>query len=85
MKELDSSITLSVPLVENDELYVFFKYLDEFVERKNLCPNKKHNKFIKQKNDQYFLNVKLYLVTNTCIHSDPKHVQKESILDFHND
>ena len=51
VKELDSSITLSVPLVENDELYAFFKYLDDFVESQNLCPNKKQNKFIKQKKD----------------------------------
>ena len=54
LKELDSSITLTVPLVENDELYVFLKNLDEFVESQNLCPNKKHNKFIKLKNEQYF-------------------------------
>ena len=46
VKELDTSVTLSVPLVENGELYAFFKYLDEFVESKNLCPNKKHTKFI---------------------------------------
>ena len=51
VKELDSSITLSVPLVENDELYSFFKHLDEFVESTKIFPNKKHDKFIKQKKD----------------------------------
>ena len=40
VRELDSSITLSVALDENDELYAFLKYLDEFVASKNLCPNK---------------------------------------------
>ena len=54
VKELDTSITLSVPIDEQDELYAFFKHLDEFVESQNLCPNKKHNKFIKQKNEEYF-------------------------------
>ena len=84
IKELDSSITLTVPLVENDELYVFFKYLDDFVENKDLCPNKKHNKFIKQKNGEYFLKVKLYIVSNIFIQGDPKPVPKESIMDFYN-
>ena len=37
---------------EQDELYAFFRNLDEFVESQNLCPNKKQNKFIKQKNEQ---------------------------------
>ncbi len=41
MKEVDSSLTLSAPFAENDELHAFFKYLDEFVESKNLCPKKK--------------------------------------------
>ena len=54
VKELDSSITLSVPLVENDELYAFLKDLDEFAESQKLCPNKKQNKFIKMKNETYF-------------------------------
>ena len=84
MKELDSSITLSVPLVENDELYALFKHLDEFVERQNLYPNKKHNKFIKQKNNEHFLKVKLYIVSNIFIQGDTKPIDKESIMDFYN-
>ena len=59
VKELDSSITLSVPIDEQNELYAFFKHLDEFVESQNLCPNKKQNKFIKMKNEQYFLKNKI--------------------------
>ena len=41
VKELDSSITLSVPLVENDELYAFFKHLDEFVESQFMSPDRR--------------------------------------------
>ena len=84
MKELDTSITLSVPLDENDELYAFFKYLDEFVESLNLYPNKKHNKFIKQKNGDKFLKIELYIVSNIFIHGDPNPKHKESIMDFYN-
>ena len=83
VKELDSSITLSVPLVGNDELYAFFKHLDEFVESQNLCPNKKHNKFIKMKNEQYFLKIKLYITTNVFIHGDTNPKPKVSIMDFY--
>ena len=83
VKELDSSITLSVPLVENDERYAFFKYLDEFVERQNLCPNKRQNKFIKMKNESYFLKVKLYITTNVFIHGDTNPKLKVSIIDFY--
>jgi hypothetical protein len=83
VKELDSSITLSVPLVENDELYAFFKHLDEFVESQNLCPNKKQNKFIKQKNEQTFLKIKLYITTNIFIHGDNNPKPKVSIMDFY--
>ena len=83
VKELDSSITLSVPLVENDELYAFFKHLDEFVESQNLCPNKKQNKFIKQKNEQTFLKIKLYITTNVFIHGDNNPKNKVSIMDFY--
>ena len=60
MKELDSSITLSDPIDEQDELFAFFKHLDEFVESQNLCPNKKQNKFIKQKNEQTFFKKDMY-------------------------
>ena len=84
MKELDTSITLSVPIVENDELYAFFKHLDEFVESKTLCPSRKHNKFIKQKNEEYFLKVKLYIVSNIFIQGETKPIDKESIMDFYN-
>jgi hypothetical protein len=84
VKELDSSITLSVPLVENDELYAFFKHLDEFVESQNLCPNKKQNKFIKTEERAIFLKVKLYITTNIFIHGDTKPKPKVSIMDFYN-
>ena len=93
VKELDSSITLSVPLVENDELYAFFKHLDEFVESQNLCPNKKQNKFIKQKNEQTFLKIKSYITTTVFIYGDAKGTPlncggtnpkpKVTIMDFH--
>ena len=49
-----------------------------------MCPNKKHNKFIKQKNGEYFLKVKLYIVSNIFIQGDTKPVPKESIMDFYN-
>ena len=39
VKELDSSITLSVPLVEHDELYAFFEYLN-LLNVKNYAPIK---------------------------------------------
>ena len=83
VKELDSSITLSIPLDEQDELYVFLKNLDEFVESQNLCPNKKQNKFIKMKNESYFLKIKLYITTNIFIQGDNNPKNKVSIMDFY--
>ena len=80
VKELDSSITLSVPIDEQNELYAFLKYLDEFVETQNLCPNKKQNKFIKMKNESYFLKVELYITTNVFIHGDNNPKPKITII-----
>ena len=82
MEELDSSITLSVPIDEQNELYAFFKHLDEFVESQNLCPNKKENKFINIKNETYFLKLKSYITTNIFIHGDNNPQPKMSIMDF---
>ena len=84
MRELDTSITLSVPLDENDELHACFKHLDEFVESQNLYPNKKHNKFIEQKNDQHFLNVKMYIASDTLIRGGPNPKPKDALMHFYN-
>ena len=54
VKELDTSITLTVPIEKDDELYTFFEKLDNFVASQNLCSNKKQNKFIKQRDDRFF-------------------------------
>ena len=39
---------------------------------------------MENKNDQYSLKVKLYIVSNIFIQGDPKPVPKESIMDFYN-
>ena len=38
---------------------------------------------IKQKNEEYVLKVKLYIVSNIFIQGDPKPMPKESIIDFY--
>ena len=57
VKALDTSITLTIPIEKDDELYTFFEKLDNFVASQNLCSNKKQNKFIKQRDDSFLLKL----------------------------
>ena len=84
VKELDTSITLTIPIEKDDELYTFFDKLDNFVSSKELCPNKKQNKFIKQRDDRIFIKIKLYLTTHVFIAGNNEPIFKKSIMDYYN-
>ena len=84
VKELDTSITLSIPIEKGDELYTFFDKLDNFVSSQELCPNKKQNKFIKQRDDRIFIKIKLYLTTHVFIAGNNEPIFKKSIMDYYN-
>ena len=84
VKELDTSITLTVPIEKDDELYTFFEKLDNFVASQNLCSNKKQNKFIKQRDDRFFIKIKLYITTNVFIVGNNEPISKKSIMDYYN-
>ena len=84
VKELDTSITLTIPIEKDDELYTFFEKLDNFVASQNLCSNKKQNKFIKQRDDRFFIKIKLYITTNIFIAGNNEPVSKKSIMDYYN-
>ena len=84
VKELDTSITLTIPIEKDDELYTFFEKLDNFVSSQELCPNKKQNKFIKQRDDRIFIKIKLYLTTHVFIAGNNEPIFKKSIMDYYN-
>ena len=84
VKELDTSITLTIPIEKDDELYTFFEKLDNFVSSQELCTNKKQNKFIKQRDDRIFIKIKLYLTTHVFIAGNNEPIFKKSIMDYYN-
>ena len=83
VKNTDTSMSLTIPLDEKSSLYEFFNTLDTFVESKNLIPNKSLNKFIKRKDDNIFLKMKLYITTHIFLDKNTQPEINHSIQDFY--
>ena len=61
----------------------FLKKLDNFVSSQELCPNKKQNKFIKQRDNIIFIKIKLFLATHVFIAGNNEPIFKKSIMDYY--
>ena len=80
VKADDTSLSLTVPINQDDSTFEFFTRLDSLIEE--TVTDSAVHKFIIKKNDQYYVRFKLYQSTDLFLGKQKQSVK--SLLDFYN-
>ena len=80
VKETDNCIALNIPVAEGSDLHKFFSELDNYLEAKQLVPNKRIHTLVTTKEGH--LKFKLYL--NTIVFVGREEKKAKNIYDYHN-